>query len=109
MRAGAQLLDVGGESTRPGATPISAREELSRVLPVLVALRGRLRIPISVDTRNAEVAEGALAAGAEIVNDVSALRHDPGLAEVARRFRAPMILMHMRGTPGTMQHGPFAP
>jgi dihydropteroate synthase len=75
---------------------------------VLEALRDRLRIPISVDTQKSEVAEAALAAGAEIVNDVSALRTDPCLAEVARRARAPMILMHMRGTPRTMQRGPFA-
>src|SRR6202521_388176 len=71
---GADLLDIGGESTRPGATPISAQEELSRLLPVLEALRGKLRIPISVDTQKAEVAEAALAAGAQLLNDVSALR-----------------------------------
>jgi dihydropteroate synthase len=105
---GADILDIGGESTRPAAAPVSAREELSRILPVLEALRGKLRIPISVDTQKSEVAETALAAGAEIVNDVSALRTDPHLAEVARRARAPMILMHMRGTPRTMQRGPFA-
>jgi dihydropteroate synthase len=81
---------------------------LSRILPALEVLRGKLRIPISVDTRKAEVAEAAIAAGAEILNDVSALRTDPRLAEVARRTRAPMILMHMRGTPRRMQHGPFA-
>jgi dihydropteroate synthase len=107
-RAGADLLDIGGESTRPGASPISAQVELSRILPVLEALRGKLGIPISVDTQKAAVAEAALAAGAEILNDVSALRTDPRLAEVARRARVPIILMHMRGTPGTMQKGPFA-
>jgi dihydropteroate synthase len=107
-RDGADILDIGGESTRPAAAPVSAREEISRILPVLEALRGKLRIPISVDTQKAEVAEAALAAGAEIVNDISALRTDPRLAEVARRARAPMILMHMRGTPRTMQRGPFA-
>lgn len=107
-RAGADLLDIGGESTRPGSSPISAQEELSRILPVLEALRGKLGIPISVDTQRAAVAEAALAAGAEILNDVSALRTDPRLAEVARRARVPIILMHMRGTPGTMQKGPFA-
>jgi dihydropteroate synthase len=105
---GADILDIGGESTRPAAAPVSAREELSRILPVLEALRGKLHIPISVDTRKSEVAEAALAAGAEIVNDISALRTDPHLAEVARRARAPVILMHMRGTPRTMQRGPFA-
>jgi dihydropteroate synthase len=105
---GADILDIGGESTRPGATPISTEEELRRILPVIEVLRGKLRIPMSVDTRRADVAEAALRAGAEIVNDVSALRTDPRLAEVARRARAPLILMHMRGTPQTMQRGPFA-
>ena len=107
-RDGADLLDIGGESTRPGAAPVTAREELRRILPVLEGLRGKLRVPISVDTQKAEVAEVAVAAGAEILNDVSALRMDPRLAEVARRARVPMILMHMRGTPRTMQRGPFA-
>jgi dihydropteroate synthase len=107
-RSGADILDIGGESTRPGAVAVPAREELSRILPVLEALRGKLRIPVSVDTQKAEVAEAVLAAGAEMVNDISALRTDARLAEVARRARAPVILMHMRGTPATMQHGPFA-
>ena len=105
---GADLLDIGGESTRPGAGPISSEEELRRILPVIQVLRGKLRVPISVDTQRADVAEAALAAGAEIVNDVSGLRADARLGEVARRARAPLILMHMRGTPQTMQRGPFA-
>ena len=105
---GADILDIGGESTRPGATLISPEEELRRILPVIQALRGRLRIPMSVDTRSADVAEAALRAGAEILNDVSGLRMDPRLGEVGRRTRAPLILMHMRGTPQTMQRGPFA-
>lgn len=107
-RAGADLLDVGGESTRPGSTGVSAGEEKARVLPVLEALRGKLKIPISIDTQKAEVAEAAVAAGAEMLNDVSALRTDAALAEVARRHRLPLVLMHMRGTPRTMQQGPFA-
>ena len=86
-RDGADLLDIGGESTRPGAAPIPAQEELRRILPVIEILRGKLRIPMSVDTQKAEVAEAALAAGAEILNDISALRMDPRLAEVARRAR----------------------
>ena len=106
--AGADILDIGGESGRPGAQPISAEEELSRVQPVLEKLRGRFRIPISIDTQKAQVAEAAVAAGAEILNDVSALRTDPALGEVARRHRLPLILMHMRGTPRTMQRRPFA-
>ncbi len=105
---GADILDIGGESTRPGATEIAAEEELHRILPVIEVLRDRLRIPMSVDTQRAGVAEAALAAGAEILNDVSGLRMDPRLGEVARRARAPLILMHMRGTPQTMQRGPFA-
>jgi len=105
---GADILDIGGESTRPGAAFITAEEELRRILPVIQVLRGKLRIPMSVDTRRADVAEAALSAGAEIVNDVSGLRTDLRLGEVARRARAPVILMHMRGTPRTMQRGPFA-
>jgi dihydropteroate synthase len=107
-KAGADLIDIGGESTRPGAASVSVEEEMSRVLPVLLALRGQLRIPISIDTRKAVVAEAAIAAGAEIVNDVSALQFDPALGEVARRRKTPIILMHMRGDPRTMQKGPFA-
>jgi dihydropteroate synthase len=107
-RDGADLLDVGGESTRPGSEGTSAEEELARVLPVLEKLRGRLKIPISIDTQKAAVAETAAAAGAETINDVSALRSDPALAEVARRRRLPLILMHMRGISRTMQKRPFA-
>src|SRR6202790_1371021 len=92
---GADILDVGGESTRPGAASISSQEELRRILPVIQVLSGKLRIPMSVDTRRADVAEAALASGAEILNDVSALRMDPRLAAVARRARSPVILMHM--------------
>ncbi len=105
---GADILDIGGESTRPGATPVTTEEELRRILPVIQVLRDKLRIPMSVDTRRSDVAEAALGAGAEILNDVSGLRTDGRLGEVARRARCPLILMHMRGTPRTMQHGPFA-
>lgn len=108
QRAGADILDIGAESTRPGSREISVTEELARLLPVLEALRGRLKIPISVDTRKAAVAEVAIGAGAEILNDVSGLRHDPRLSEVAARYRVPLILMHMRGTPETMQKLAFA-
>lgn len=107
-RAGADILDLGGESTRPGSEGVSAEEELRRVLPVLRTLRGTLGIPVSIDTQKAAVAEAAAAAGAEILNDVSGLRADPRLADVARRRRLPLVLMHMRGTPRTMQRGPFA-
>jgi dihydropteroate synthase len=106
--SGADLLDIGGESTRPGAEGISAEEEIRRILPVLERLRGKLRIPISADTSKSEVAEAAAEAGAEIVNDVTGLRGDPRLAAVASRRKLPLILMHMRGEPRTMQKGPFA-
>src|SRR6266700_647474 len=105
---GADIVDVGAESTRPGSQEISVAEELSRLLPVLEQLRGKLKIPISVDTQKATVAEMALGAGAEIINDISGLRSDPELARVAAQHGAPLILMHMRGTPRTMQKGPFA-
>jgi dihydropteroate synthase len=107
-RAGADILDIGGESTRPGSQGVTAEEELRRILPVLNKLRGKIKIPISVDTSKSEVAEAAAEAGAEILNDVTALRNDPRIAEVARRRKLPLILMHMRGEPRTMQKGPFA-
>src|SRR5260370_1440322 len=107
-RDGADLLDVGGESTRPGSTGTSAETELARILPVLEGLRGVLKIPISIDTRKAEVAEAAIAAGAEIINDVSGLKSDPLIADGAARRGVPMILMHMRGEPRTMQKAAFA-
>jgi dihydropteroate synthase len=106
--AGADLLDIGGESTRPGSEGISAEEELRRILPVIERLRGKLRIPISVDTRKSQVADAAAEAGAEIVNDITGLHADPQLADVVSRRKLPLILMHLRGEPRTMQKGPFA-
>ena len=106
--AGADLLDIGGESTRPGSEETSASQELDRILPVLQGLRGRLKIPISVDTRRSAVAELAIRADAEIINDVSGLNNDARIAEIAAKYGVPLILMHMRGEPGTMQRGPFA-
>jgi dihydropteroate synthase len=106
--AGADIIDVGGESTRPGSLGVSAETELGRVLPVIEMLRGKIRIPISVDTSKSEVAEAAAAAGADIVNDVTALRNDPRIAEVARRRKLGLVLMHMRGKPRTMQKALFA-
>jgi dihydropteroate synthase len=99
---GADLLDVGGESTRPGAEPVPAAEELRRVLPVIEALVGRTRVPLSVDTYKAEVAEAAFSAGASIVNDVSALLYDPRLGEVVAARGMPLVLMHLRGRPTEM-------
>jgi dihydropteroate synthase len=107
-RAGADLLDVGGESTRPGSAGTPVDTELARILPVLEGLRGALKIPISIDTRKSQVAEAAISAGAQIINDVSGLRSDPRIAEVAHRRGVPLILMHMRGEPQTMQKKPFA-
>jgi dihydropteroate synthase len=107
-KAGADILDVGGESTRPGSEGISAQEEMRRVIPVLEKLRGHLKIPISIDTSKSEVAEAAAYQGAEIINDVTALRADPHLAEIATRRKMPLILMHMRGEPRTMQKRSFA-
>jgi len=107
-RAGADLIDIGGESTRPGSQETSASEELDRILPVLQGLRSRLKIPISVDTRRSTVAELAVCTGAQIINDVSGLRSDARTAVVAAKYGVPLILMHMRGEPHTMQRGPFA-
>ena len=99
---GARLLDVGGESTRPGAAPVPVQEEIARVVPVIAGLKQRDLGPISVDTRKAEVARAALDAGAAVINDVSGLRFDVELTAVAREAQAGVILMHMRGTPATM-------
>src|SRR6266542_3783812 len=103
---GADLLDVGGESTRPGAPYVDERTELDRVLPVVDALAGAIDIPVSIDTRKSRVAGAALAAGAGIVNDVTAGRDDPDLLGVAAEAKAPVVLMHMQGTPATMQDDP---
>ncbi|MDR3638311.1 MAG: dihydropteroate synthase [Isosphaeraceae bacterium] len=104
---GADLLDIGGESSRPGASPISLEEELQRVIPVVAALAPRVPIPISVDTTKAEVARQALAAGASIVNDITALSADPAIERVVRDAGAGVVLMHMRGEPRTMQNDPL--
>jgi len=103
---GADILDVGGESTRPGAEPVSEQEELRRVVPVVRELAARSGVPVSIDTSKAVVAEAALAAGATIVNDVSALRFDPRLGGVVARSGAALVIMHMQGTPRTMQQAP---
>ncbi len=103
---GAQIIDVGGESTRPGAEPVGEIEEMRRVVPVVESLRVHSQVLISVDTSKAAVAEAALKAGADIINDVTALQGDEGMAEVAIRHQAGVILMHMLGTPRTMQQKP---
>ena len=106
LEAGAHVIDVGGESTRPGARPVSAAQEIARTAPIVEALAKRFDVPISIDTRRADVAEAALAAGACAVNDVSGLRADPDLAVVAARAGAFCILGHLRGEPRTMQDAP---
>jgi len=94
---GADLLDLGGESTRPGAEPLGAAEEMRRVLPVIEGLAARVRVPISIDTYKPQVAEAALGAGASLVNDISGLRYEPDLAKVAAKHGAALVLMHTRG------------
>ncbi len=103
---GADILDIGGESTRPGAEPVSVQDELRRVLPVIEGLAGRTKAPVSIDTRKAEVMRQALAAGAQIINDVAALSYEPACMEVAAGSNAPVILMHAQGDPRTMQAAP---
>ena len=102
---GADMIDIGGESTRPGSDPVSLEDELRRVIPVMRGLAERIDIPLSVDTMKAGVAAQALAEGAEIVNDISSMDHDDGMAKVVADAGAAVILMHMRGTPKTMQAG----
>jgi dihydropteroate synthase len=103
QRQGADVIDVGGESTRPGSDPVTVDEELRRVSPAIEAAASRFELPVSVDTTKAEVARGALDAGAEIINDISGLRFDPNLAAVAAQSGAGLVLMHIRGRPQTMQ------
>jgi len=106
VRQGADIVDVGGESTRPGAAAVSAVEELERVIPVVRELRRRIAAPISIDTTKEEVARGALDAGADLVNDISALRFDPAMVRLVARENVPVVLMHMQGRPRTMQLAP---
>ena len=105
--AGADVVDIGGESSRPGSSPLSAAQEIARVIPVIERISGKIRLPLSIDTWKAPVAREALRAGAEIVNDISALRFDPEMAAVAAVSSGPVILMHMKGTPREMQEAPF--
>lgn len=103
---GADILDIGGESTRPFADPVPIDEEIKRVIPVIEKLAAELTLPISIDTMKAEVARRAIEAGASMINDISALRFDPDLGAVAREFGTPLVLMHMLGDPKTMQLTP---
>lgn len=103
---GADIIDIGGESTRPGSDPVSVEEELRRVLPVIEEISGKTLIPISIDTYKSEVADRALQAGASIVNDISGMAFDAAMASVVARYGATAVIMHMRGTPKTMQYHP---
>jgi dihydropteroate synthase len=106
VQEGADILDIGGESSRPGATPVALEEELERVVPVVQALVAQTDVPLSIDTCKAAVADACLAAGAHIINDITALRGDPNMAAVVSSRRAGLVLMHMQGTPATMQRAP---
>lgn len=106
LSEGADIIDVGGESTRPFAEPVSVEEELQRVIPAIKAIRRRSDIPISIDTTKAVVARAALDAGATIINDISALRQDTGMLAVVQSFAGQVVIMHMQGTPGDMQRNP---
>lgn len=103
---GADIIDIGGESTRPGAEKISVRKEISRVVPVIQALSDKVRIPISIDTYKSDVAEEAVSAGASMINDISGLRFDPRMPRVAARHQVPVVIMHIKGTPRNMQKNP---
>lgn len=103
---GADCVDIGGESSRPGSEYVSLDEELERVIPLVEGIRARSDVPISIDTRKARVMELAYGAGADILNDISALRDDPGMAPLAARLGVPVVLMHMKGVPRTMQENP---
>jgi dihydropteroate synthase len=103
---GASIIDIGGESSRPNSQPITIENEIDRILPVLRAIKGKVEIPISVDTYKSEVARIALEEGADIINDISAMRFDPKLPEIVAKYKAGLILMHMQGTPKNMQENP---
>jgi len=103
VEGGADIIDIGGESTRPGSRPVDLEEELRRVIPVLESLEKEVDVPISIDTYKAAVAQRAIEAGAQMINDISGLHFDPSLAQVAAREDTPLVLMHIRGTPETMQ------
>ena len=106
VKDGADIIDIGGESTRPFSEPVSIENEIQRVVPVIKNLAKRISVPVSIDTTKAEVARKAIEAGASIINDISALNNDDKMVEVAARYRVPVILMHMLGTPETMQVAP---
>lgn len=106
VRNGADIIDIGGESTRPGSSPVSTEEELQRVMPIIERLRAMIDVPISIDTSKARVAEAALKNGASMVNDITGLKSDRDMARVVAEYGVPLVVMHMKGAPSTMQQDP---
>lgn len=106
VEEGADIIDIGGESTRPGSEPVTLEEEISRTIPVIEALAKNIKVPISIDTYKAEVVRRALDAGASIVNDISGLRFDPEMPKIVSQYKVPVIIMHIKGTPKSMQANP---
>lgn len=106
LQAGVDIFDVGGESTRPFAEPVSVQEEIDRVVPAIELIRQMSDVPVSIDTTKAAVAAGAVAVGAGIINDISALRFDEGMIDIVKKISGPLVIMHMQGTPGDMQVNP---
>jgi dihydropteroate synthase len=106
VEEGADIIDIGGESTRPGSEPISIEEELRRTIPVIEVIADKIKVPISIDTYKSEVAKAALDAGASMVNDISGLRFDPKMPEVVSEYKVPVVIMHIRGKPKDMQQDP---
>jgi len=106
VEEGADIIDIGGESTRPGSEPISIKEELIRTIPVIEAISKKIKVPISIDTYKSEVAKAAIDAGASMVNDISGLRFDPRMPDVVSEFKVPVVIMHIKGKPQDMQQNP---
>jgi len=103
---GADIIDIGGESTRPGAEKVSVRDETKRVVPVIEAIAHKVKVPISIDTYKASVAKAAISAGASMINDISGLRFDPDMAKIAAKYNVPVVIIHIKGTPVNMQKNP---
>jgi len=104
---GADIIDVGGESTRPGAAEVSVKEEIKRVVPIIKAITKQASVPVSIDTYKASVAEAAVSAGASMINDISGLRFDPEMPDIAAKSKVPVVIMHIKGTPKNMQRNPY--
>ena len=107
VEEGADIIDIGGESTRPGSEPVSLQEEIARTIPIIEEISKKIKVPISIDTYKAEVAKRAMDAGASIVNDISGLRFDPEMPKVVSKYKVPVIIMHIKGTPKNMQTNPI--